>query len=221
MCISASKVFSDRAGLCDSAFSALTFSPRDKTADTILSWNEPETGIDYALSFQEPDGCTELWEQICSLQGRSNDEPPRDTDTTQGVAGGGPAPENNQATSELLDLPAPELRNLGAIAELLSEVPLVRRARLAELLLARDYIPQLVQLFATVEDLESTDDLLHMFTIFKGVVMLNNTSIYEILLEDDVLMGYATQGLHIRKASRLLQARSASACPRCPLPSFS
>ena len=33
--------------------------------DTILSWNEPETGIDYALSFQEPDGCTELWEQIC------------------------------------------------------------------------------------------------------------------------------------------------------------
>jgi hypothetical protein len=32
--------------------------------DTILSWNEPETGIDHALSFQEPDGCIiELWEQ--------------------------------------------------------------------------------------------------------------------------------------------------------------
>ena len=45
--------------------------------DTILSWNEPETGIDYALSFQEPDGCTELWEQICGLQGRSADEPTR------------------------------------------------------------------------------------------------------------------------------------------------
>ena len=42
-------------------------------SDTILSWNEPESGIDYALSFQEPDGCTELWEQICSLQGRPAD----------------------------------------------------------------------------------------------------------------------------------------------------
>ena len=36
--------------------------------DTIISWNEPDTGVDYALSFQNPDGCTELWEQICSLQ---------------------------------------------------------------------------------------------------------------------------------------------------------
>ena len=44
--------------------------------DTILSWNEPETGIDHALSFQEPDGCTELWEQICSLQGRDADRQP-------------------------------------------------------------------------------------------------------------------------------------------------
>ena len=28
--------------------------------DTIISWNEPDTGVDYALSFQNPDGCTEL-----------------------------------------------------------------------------------------------------------------------------------------------------------------
>jgi protein phosphatase-4 regulatory subunit 3 len=28
--------------------------------DTIVSWNEPETGVDYALSFQDPEGCTEL-----------------------------------------------------------------------------------------------------------------------------------------------------------------
>ena len=45
-------------------------------ADTILSWNEPETGVDYALSFQEADGCTEVWEQICALQGRAADEAP-------------------------------------------------------------------------------------------------------------------------------------------------
>merc|ERR1719310_2170785 len=27
--------------------------------ETIISWNEPESGVDYALSFQDADGCTE------------------------------------------------------------------------------------------------------------------------------------------------------------------
>ena len=88
-------------------------------------------------------------------------------------------------------LPAPELRNLVAISELLSEVPLMRRAKLAETLLQRDYIPQLVALFAAVEDLESIEDLHRLFTIFKGIVMLNNTNVYEVLLRDDLLMGCA------------------------------
>ena len=56
-------------------------------ADTILSWNEPETGLDYALSFQEPDGCTELWEQICSLQGRPADGPSREAESAMGAGG--------------------------------------------------------------------------------------------------------------------------------------
>ena len=34
----------------------------------------------------------------------------------------------------------------------------------------------------TVEDLESQEDLTHLFTIFKGVVMLNSTNVYEVLL---------------------------------------
>ena len=66
----------------------------------------------------------------------------------------------------------------------------MRRSKIAEVLLQRDYIPQLVALFATVEDLESIEDLHRMFTIFKGIVMLNSTSIYETLLSDELLMGY-------------------------------
>ena len=89
-------------------------------------------------------------------------------------------------------LPAAELRNLAAISELLTEVPMMRRARLAEMLLARDYIPQLVSLFSMVEDLECKEDLHRLFNIFKGIVMLNSTNIYEVLLRDDMLMGCAT-----------------------------
>jgi len=167
--------------------------------ETILSWNEPDTGIDYALSFQEPDGCTELWEQIRSLQGRLSDEPARewaeklhpaaaglilDADT---VAGGG---------EQVPVLPAAELRNLAAIAELLAEVPLNRRTRVADMLVQGDYIPQLVNLFAMAEEMEGSEDLHFLFAIFKGIVMLNNTSIYEVLLRDDMRMGCAAHLLH-------------------------
>ena len=97
-------------------------------SDTILSWNEPETGVDYALSFQEPDGCTEVWEQICAVQGRSADEAGYELKdasmAAQGGAGGlGAEGGVGGAASELITLPACELRNLAAISELLGEVP--------------------------------------------------------------------------------------------------
>ena len=161
--------------------------------DTILSWNEPETGIDYALSFQEPDGCTELWEQICSLQGRSADERAAEAQaqaaSVQQADQMADAEAAMAAADHQLQLPAAEMRNLAAIAELLTEVPMMRRSKLAEMMLAKDYIPQLIALFATVEDLEATEDLHRLFAIFKGIVMLNNTTVYETLLREDMLMG--------------------------------
>lgn len=42
----------------------------------------------------------------------------------------------------VLQLPAAELRNAGAIAELISEVPMFKRQRLVELILASDYVAQ-------------------------------------------------------------------------------
>ena len=137
--------------------------------DTIISWNEPDTGVDYALSFQNPDGCTELWEQICGLQGRSMTSA-RDGDGGGGsgslLGGGGGAVSRDDA----LTLPAPEMRNLAAIADALTDVPIFRRGKLVEALLRGDYLPALVRLFATVEDLESRPDLHHLYNIFKGVI---------------------------------------------------
>ena len=153
-------------------------------ADTIVSWNEPETGVDYALSFQDPDGCTELWEQICSLQGRPADGPPRETETAMGSA----SHEDMTQRDAQPQLPAPEMRNLQAIAELLVEVPIFRRAKLVEAVLQQDYVLQLVTLFNTVEDLENVPDLHHLFHIFKGLVLLNDTGVYEELLREDLIV---------------------------------
>ena len=81
------------------------------------------------------------------------------------------------------------MRNVAQIAEMMTEVPLLKRQKLAEAILQLDYIPQLVKCFETAEDLESLDDLHHLFAIFKGIVMLNSTAVYEVLLREDMLMG--------------------------------
>lgn len=135
--------------------------------------------MDYALSFQDPEGCTELWEQICSLQGRSPDErEPRVGERAQG----------RDSELPMVELPAAELRNVPAIAELLEIAPAQQRGKLVEALLQQEYIPQLAQLFATVEDLESKEDLVYMFKIFKALVMLNDGAVYDLLLREDLIM---------------------------------
>tara|TARA_B110001452_G_scaffold242029_1_gene224555 strand:+ start:2392 stop:3651 length:1260 start_codon:yes stop_codon:yes gene_type:complete len=157
-------------------------------ADTIVSWNEPETGVDYALSFQDPEGCTELWEQICSLQGRPADAPSREPEAA-GMGGGGAHDDALARGDAVPALPAPEMRNLQAIAEMIVDVPIFRRAKLVEAVLSQDYVQQLVAVFTAVEDLEATADLHHLFHIFKGLVLLNDTGVYEELLREDLITG--------------------------------
>jgi protein phosphatase 4 regulatory subunit 3 len=39
--------------------------------DTLIVWTEPD-GVDYALSFQDPEGCSEVWNFICEVQQHMN-----------------------------------------------------------------------------------------------------------------------------------------------------
>ena len=39
--------------------------------ETIITWTDPATNADYALSFQENEGCQDMWEQILSTICRS------------------------------------------------------------------------------------------------------------------------------------------------------
>ena len=41
-----------------------------RVRDTIVSWAHPLSQIERALSFQEPQGCQDLWGRICATQGR-------------------------------------------------------------------------------------------------------------------------------------------------------
>ena len=40
-------------------------------AETLIVWTEPD-GVDYALSFQDPEGCAEVWHFIEEVQRHMN-----------------------------------------------------------------------------------------------------------------------------------------------------
>jgi protein phosphatase-4 regulatory subunit 3 len=51
-----------------------------------------------------------------------------------------------------------------------------------------EYIPKLLSLFQAVEDLEVLEDAFIIFNIFKGIFMLNDTSLYDYLFSEDIIM---------------------------------
>jgi hypothetical protein len=44
-----------------------THSHDNPPSETLIVWTEPD-GVDYALSFQEPEGCLEVWNFIQDVQ---------------------------------------------------------------------------------------------------------------------------------------------------------
>ena len=44
-----------------------------RQGDTIITWTEPTTNADLALSFQETEGWGQIWQEVCKAQGRSPD----------------------------------------------------------------------------------------------------------------------------------------------------
>jgi protein phosphatase-4 regulatory subunit 3 len=45
------------------------------SVDTLIVWTEPQTNLDIALSFQDPDGCEDIWSFVCDVQRHLNNLP--------------------------------------------------------------------------------------------------------------------------------------------------
>eukprot|EP00887_Chlorella_sp_A99_P007007 scaffold2.g7007.t1 len=123
-----------------------------------------------------------------------------------GPGGVGPEPGSSGA----VELPEPELANLPALARALSEasgaararvcrrarvcvsvvaVSIFQRDRLAQQLLHRArYITRLLELFQQAEDLEDEETLRCLYGVMRGIIMLNDTTLLEILFGDEHVM---------------------------------
>ncbi|CAI5471035.1 unnamed protein product [Closterium sp. Yama58-4] len=140
--------------------------------DTIISWTDPEVATDLALSFQESMGCAYIWDQICNVQ--------RQIQLPSILA--------TEVAKESSELPAVEARTLPAIAKLVTDVSPFHRDRMASLILREGYVQRLVALFRASEGAHDTPALHHLYRIFKGLVLLNDSQLLEQLFAPDAIM---------------------------------
>ncbi|XP_004063986.1 protein PPP4R3C [Gorilla gorilla gorilla] len=160
--------------------------PYGKYQETLIVWYEAENqGL--VLKFQDPAGCQDIWKEICQVQGKDpsiqttvniSDEPEEDFNEMSVI-------------SNTVLLPDCELNTLDQIADIVTSVlssPITDRERLAEILKNEAYIPKLLQLFHTCENLENTEGLHHLYEIIKGILFLNKACLFEIMFSDECIM---------------------------------
>jgi protein phosphatase-4 regulatory subunit 3 len=153
-----------------------------KQQETLIVWTEAN-GVDMALSFQEAEGCSSIWEFVSEVQTRLAALAPDD-----GLSDDLLDPLHNTVA-----LPDPQLGKLDEIDAMIrnaSQTPAGRDALIAFIMNPeQQYILKLAPLVEMAEDLESTSDLHRLCTIMKSLILLNDTSIIEFAITDQAVMG--------------------------------
>ncbi|KAJ4298173.1 Platinum sensitivity protein [Kalmusia sp. IMI 367209] len=151
-----------------------------KQQDTLIVWTE-QNGTDMALSFQEPEGCGSIWDFVNDMQSRLQEKATQDDGLSDDIG---------EHINPIM-LPNPDLGNLHEIENHMraaNSTPGGREA-LAKFVLSHHYVPKLIPLVEMAEDLESVSDLHRLCSIMKMLILLNDTSIIEYVVTDEVVLG--------------------------------
>jgi protein phosphatase 4 regulatory subunit 3 len=184
-----------------------------KQQDTLIVWTE-SNGTDMALSFQEAEGCAVIWsvldvghnahyanirirdfvsqvqQQLLSLPGR--DPISRSPELADFVlVDDGLSDDALESMTTSFTLNNPELSNLDEIENNIRAASITTPGReaLAKFLLREEYLLKLIPLVELAEDLESLSDLHRLCNIMKALILMNDNSIIEHLVDDNIILG--------------------------------
>lgn len=157
-----------------------------KQQDTLIVWSEGDN-FDLALSFQEKAGCDEIWERICQVQGKDPS-----VEVTQDIIEESEDERYEEVTEAVqsVDLPPCEVERLDDIKEVIAScvASAIRKEKLSDAIESENYIPKLLQLFNTCEDLNNVDALHSLYDIMRNIFLLNKSNLFEIMFSDDLIM---------------------------------
>ncbi|KAJ3481599.1 hypothetical protein NLG97_g7783 [Lecanicillium saksenae] len=155
-----------------------------KQQETLIVWQEPGSGVDMALSFQEAEGCAMIWRFVNNVQ-----------QTFHNSLAGADDALSDDLTVDMhqpnVNLPAAELGHLHEIETAMRIMSNTANGRdaLAKFIMADDYIGKLIPLVEMAEDLESLPDLHRLCNIMKLIILLNDTTIIEHAVSDENVLG--------------------------------
>ncbi|KAF9934165.1 Platinum sensitivity protein [Linnemannia zychae] len=146
--------------------------------DTLIVWSEDE-GVDLALSFQEAEGCGEIWDNINEVQQHYAEDLFSD-----------PSDINGAGSGEYITLPDPDISNLAEIEQLIKEAQAGanEKEKLAAFIIMDSYIDKLFPILETCEDLDNYADLHILHGIMLGIIMLNDIAIIQHILKDEIIL---------------------------------
>ncbi|XP_013002418.2 serine/threonine-protein phosphatase 4 regulatory subunit 3B-like [Cavia porcellus] len=155
-----------------------------KKQGTIIVWSEAEN-FRIALTFQDPEGCQEIWEEICQAQGKDPT-----AEDTRDILDESEQYDDMLETVEPFEPPICELSTITHLANFFNSffVSPTRKERLALILESGSYIKKLLQLFQICESLDNTEGLHHLHNIVKGILFLDKTPLFEIMFSDECIM---------------------------------
>ncbi|KAF4215493.1 hypothetical protein CNMCM8980_007061 [Aspergillus fumigatiaffinis] len=150
-----------------------------KQQETLIVWTEPN-GTDMALSFQEAEGCAAIWNFVNNVQQHLHS-----------LAAADDALSDDLESYQSIMLPPPELGNLPEIDHIMRAASITQAGRdaLSKFVIRDEYIPKLIPLVAVAEDLESLPDLHRLCNIMKSLILLNDNTIIETVVTDDIILG--------------------------------
>ncbi|KAH7931318.1 DUF625-domain-containing protein [Leucogyrophana mollusca] len=156
--------------------------------DTLIVWTEPD-GVDYALSFQDPEGCAEVWNFIIEVQRHMNSG-----DEHAAIGSSSPSADHSITTASIIrsgHLPSPQL---GFISDIERAIKALARGqsvkeKICEYIQREEYIKSLIEVMNMAEDLESLDNLHALCSLMQTILMMNDHGIYEHILDDDIFFG--------------------------------
>ncbi|KAF7856290.1 hypothetical protein EAF04_009818 [Stromatinia cepivora] len=156
-----------------------------KQQETLIVWTEPDNEMDMALSFQEAEGCAAVWRFIDNIQ------------STLSIPGG-IGIEEDSISDDLIpepviptSLPNPSLGNLHELEQQFRGLNSTTGGReaLTKLVIGENYIRRLIPLVEMGEDMEDLPSLHRLCTMMKIIILLNDSSIIEHIVTDEVVIG--------------------------------
>lgn len=183
---------------------------QSRVADTLVVWTEPD-GTDMALSFQEADGCNEVWDFLTEVQKHfiTHGQTVRMEQQAAGVGTGGGSDDEGvllgvdgtnssqdggtlfMADGSPFALPDPQRDNLEVVEVTLKDGAsrtAAARGKVAEWLFKDEYVKKLIPVFHDAEELEQLEDLHRLCSIMQTILMLNDNVLVESILQDDVFL---------------------------------